>query len=155
MTFLQYLVLIPFLLAMLFIFAYSLSQVGLVWAYFKAQRRKGASAQSSNQREVKAAHDALAAPTAWPVVTVQLPVYNERYVIERLMAAVVTFDYPKANLEIQLLDDSTDDTVDIIARRVAEYRAQGFDIRHIRRSDRTGFKAGALAHGLTVARGNS
>ena len=79
--------------------------------------------------------------------------YNERYVIERLMAAVAAFDYPKKLLEIQLLDDSTDDTVDIIARKAADYQAQGFDIKHIRRADRTGFKAGALAHGLTLARG--
>ena len=69
------------------------------------------------------------------------------------MEAVVAFDYPRELLAIQLLDDSTNDTVAIIARRVDEYKAQGFDIKHIRRRERTGFKAGALAYGLTVARG--
>lgn len=156
MNALQYLILIPFLLAILFIFAYSLSQVGLVWAYFGAQKHRGAEVQS------KDAIDRVYSPPSaqphlpdhdWPVVTVQLPVYNERYVIERLMEAVVAFDYPKELLEIQLLDDSTDDTVDIIARKVEAYKAKGFDIKHIRRAERTGFKAGALAYGLTVARG--
>lgn len=145
MSFLQYLVLIPFLLAILFIFAYSLSQVGLVWAYFEEERRK-----EKGRKELLLKDQP---PITWPVVTVQLPVYNERYVIERLMEAVVAFDYPRELLEIQLLDDSTDDTVAIIARRVDEYKAQGFDIKHIRRRERTGFKAGALAYGLTVARG--
>jgi cellulose synthase/poly-beta-1,6-N-acetylglucosamine synthase-like glycosyltransferase len=136
---LQYLVLVPYLLAILFIFAYSVSQVGLVVAYW---RQKKAVAQP-----------APALPDPLPIVTVQLPVYNERYVIERLIEAVAAFDYPKELLEIQLLDDSTDDTVEIIARQVARYRARGYDMHHIRRSDRTGFKAGALAHGLTLARG--
>ena len=145
MNVLHYLVLIPFLLAILFIFAYSLSQVGLVWAYWKIEeRRKGGREDILLEKQP---------PEAWPVVTVQLPVYNERYVIERLMAAVVAFDYPRELLEIQLLDDSTDDTVDIIARNVAGYLAAGFDIKHIRRPERTGFKAGALAYGLSVARG--
>ena len=156
MTIVQYLVLIPFLLAILFIFAYSVSQVGLVWAYFGAQRHKDPEAQSRDaiDRVYPLASDrASTSDHAWPGVTVQLPVYNERYVIERLMEAVIAFDYPQELLEIQLLDDSTDDTVDIIARKVDEYKTKGFDIKHIRRRERTGFKAGALAYGLTVARG--
>ncbi len=136
---LQYLVLVPYLLAILFIFAYSVSQVGLVVAYWRKKK--------------EVAQPVPALPAKLPVVTVQLPVYNERYVIERLIDAVAAFKYPQELLEIQLLDDSTDDTVEIIARQVAHYRAQGYNMHHIRRSDRTGFKAGALAHGLTLARG--
>ena len=149
-------VLIPFLLAILFIFAYSLSQLGLVIAYWKEERKKAESTATRRIEEEKvplkvASHPSE--PDNWPMVTVQLPVYNERYVIERLIAAVVAFDYPKHSLEIQLLDDSTDDTVNIIARQVARYQAQGFTIQHIRRRERIGFKAGALAHGLTLAQG--
>jgi len=90
---------------------------------------------------------------AWPVVTVQLPLYNEMYVAERLIDAVCQLDYPEGRLEIQVLDDSTDETREIVARTVAEYRARGIDIRHLHREDRTGFKAGALEAGLATARG--
>lgn len=89
----------------------------------------------------------------FPLVTVQLPIYNELYVVERLIDAVCLFEYPKNRLEIQVLDDSTDETVSIIAQKVRLYKAQGFDIQHIRRSSRDGFKAGALAYGLTAAKG--
>ena len=92
-------------------------------------------------------------PEAWPVVTVQLPLYNEMYVAERLIDAVCQLDYPAGRLEIQVLDDSTDETTEIVARAVAAHRQQGVDIHHIRRSDRTGFKAGALVGGLAKARG--
>ncbi len=148
LTIVHYLVLIPFLLAILFIFAYSMSQVGLVWAYFKEESKDAVDRVSPPvcTRPYLPDHDL-------PMVTVQLPVYNERYVIERLIESVLAFNYPKELLEIQLLDDSTDDTVTIIARKVDEYKAKGFDIKHIRRAERTGFKAGALAHGLTVALG--
>lgn len=88
-----------------------------------------------------------------PVVTVQLPCYNERYVIERLIDAVCKLDYPADKLEIQVLDDSTDDTVAIARAAVERWRAEGIDIKHIRRVDRTGYKAGALEEGLKVARG--
>jgi cellulose synthase/poly-beta-1,6-N-acetylglucosamine synthase-like glycosyltransferase len=90
---------------------------------------------------------------AWPAVTVQLPVYNERNVVERLIDRVAELDYPRDRLEIQVLDDSTDETVALAAAKVAHYRALGFDIHHIRRPDRRGFKAGALKHGLARARG--
>jgi cellulose synthase/poly-beta-1,6-N-acetylglucosamine synthase-like glycosyltransferase len=92
-------------------------------------------------------------PRAWPSVTVQLPVYNERYVVGRLIDAVASLDYPRAALEIQVLDDSTDDTQEIVAARVGALRKEGVDIHHVRRGERRGFKAGALAEGLARARG--
>ncbi|HLB01240.1 MAG TPA: cellulose synthase family protein, partial [Bacteroidota bacterium] len=89
----------------------------------------------------------------FPLVTVQLPVYNEVYVVGRLIDVVCGLDYPKDRLEIQVLDDSTDETVDIVAERVALYTECGHKIRHIRRTDRTGYKAGALRRGLESASG--
>ena len=89
----------------------------------------------------------------FPVVTVQLPVYNEMYVIGRLIDAACAMIYPKEKLEIQVLDDSTDQTVEAAESYVMRYRKQGFDIKHIRRGTRVGFKAGALKHGLETARG--
>ncbi len=92
-------------------------------------------------------------PATWPRVTVQLPVFDERYVVERLIRAVAALDYPPDRLEIQVLDDSTDDTTDRAAAVVAELVAQGRDAVLLHRTDRTGFKAGALAAGLAVAKG--
>jgi cellulose synthase/poly-beta-1,6-N-acetylglucosamine synthase-like glycosyltransferase len=92
-------------------------------------------------------------PKDWPSVTVQLPVFNERYVVKRLIQSVCRFDYPKELLEIQILDDSTDDTADIAKSTAAEMRRQGFDIGYIHRDDRIGFKAGALKEGLKFAKG--
>jgi cellulose synthase/poly-beta-1,6-N-acetylglucosamine synthase-like glycosyltransferase len=92
-------------------------------------------------------------PDPLPVVTVQLPVYNERYVVERLIEAVCRLDYPQDRLEIQVLDDSTDDTTEILHERIAGLRLQGFWIEHLHRTDRMGYKAGALAAGLARARG--
>jgi cellulose synthase/poly-beta-1,6-N-acetylglucosamine synthase-like glycosyltransferase len=89
-----------------------------------------------------------------PTVTVQLPVYNERHVIRRLLQAACALDYPRDRLEIQLLDDSTDDTVEIARRLVAAYRQQGIAIEHVRRTSREGFKAGALKAGMENARGD-
>ena len=87
-------------------------------------------------------------------MTVQLPVYNELYVVGRLIDAACAMIYPKDKLEIQVLDDSTDETVDIGGRaRRERYRKLGFDIKHVRRTNREGFKAGALKEGLTDARG--
>lgn len=94
-----------------------------------------------------------APPESWPAVTVQLPVYNERYVAERLLSATAAIDYPRDRLEIQVLDDSVDETTEIVARKVAELRARGVDVKHVRRPGREGFKAGALQHGLSKARG--
>jgi cellulose synthase/poly-beta-1,6-N-acetylglucosamine synthase-like glycosyltransferase len=88
-----------------------------------------------------------------PHITVQLPLFNEMYVVERLVKAVTEIDYPREKLEIQILDDSTDETVKIAEATVATYAAQGFDIHYLHRLDRTGFKAGALEQGLKVAKG--
>jgi cellulose synthase/poly-beta-1,6-N-acetylglucosamine synthase-like glycosyltransferase len=88
----------------------------------------------------------------WPQVTIQLPVFNERYVVERLIRSVCRFDYPKELIEIQVLDDSTDMTIDISRAVVEEMREQGFDIDFIHREDRSGFKAGALKEGLKTAK---
>jgi cellulose synthase/poly-beta-1,6-N-acetylglucosamine synthase-like glycosyltransferase len=88
-----------------------------------------------------------------PLITVQLPLFNEMYVVERLLHAVTSFDYPRERLEIQVLDDSTDETVALARATVQKYRREGFDIHYIHRDDRTGFKAGALACGLKSARG--
>ncbi|HUL45356.1 MAG TPA: cellulose synthase family protein [Bacteroidota bacterium] len=91
--------------------------------------------------------------SAFPMVTLQLPVYNEYYVVERLINACCRISYPREKLEIQILDDSTDETVDIIATLVARKQAEGFDIKHVHRTNRKGFKAGALKEGLKSCRG--
>lgn len=98
-------------------------------------------------------HPIPAALRDFPVVTVQLPVYNEFYVVERLIDATCRIDYPRDKMEIQVLDDSTDETCDVIAARVLKYQRQGYDIKHIQRENRTGFKAGALKEGLVTCRG--
>src|SRR5437879_10191032 len=92
-------------------------------------------------------------PDPLPMVTIQLPVYNERYVVERLVDAVCRLDYPKDRLEIQVLNDSTDDTTEILSARILSLKEEGFLIEQLHRTDRTGFKAGALAAGLACARG--
>ncbi|MFU8803244.1 MAG: cellulose synthase family protein [Bradymonadaceae bacterium] len=88
-----------------------------------------------------------------PVITVQLPLFNERYVVERLIDSVCALDYPQDRLEIQVLDDSTDDTTELAARHIEQWKAKGVDIKLIHRTDRTGYKAGALQEGMLVARG--
>ncbi len=88
-----------------------------------------------------------------PTVTIQLPLFNEMYVVERLVRAVTQIDYPRERLEIQVLDDSTDETVNIARATVERYARAGFDISYIHREDRTGFKAGALENGMKTAKG--
>ena len=88
-----------------------------------------------------------------PTITVQLPLFNELYVVDRLLKAVTAIDYPREKLEIQVLDDSTDETVRVAETVVAKYAEQGFDIHYIHRDDRTGFKAGALENGNKFAKG--
>jgi cellulose synthase/poly-beta-1,6-N-acetylglucosamine synthase-like glycosyltransferase len=88
-----------------------------------------------------------------PMVTVQLPMYNEVYVVERLLAAVSQIDYPQEKLEIQILDDSTDETTEIAGREAVRLRQAGFQVEILRRGNRVGFKAGALNHGLERAKG--
>lgn len=94
-----------------------------------------------------------AAAERLPVVTTQLPIYNERNVVERVIEAAARMHYPPGRHEIQVLDDSTDDTRQVVARKVAELRSRGVDIVHITRATREGFKAGALREGLASARG--
>lgn len=114
--------------------AYTLGYVVLLVVYLRHRRR------------------AVPTPplTDYPTVTVQLPIYNERYVVGRLLEAVARLDYPRDRLTVQVLDDSDDDTRAIVARGVARLRREGLNIAHIRRPDRRGYKAGALAHGLTL-----
>lgn len=88
-----------------------------------------------------------------PLVTIQLPLYNEPYVAERLIDNILALDYPRDRFEVQVLDDSTDGTTALCERKAAHYRAQGFDIQVIHRTDRWGYKAGALADGLPRAKG--
>ena len=89
----------------------------------------------------------------WPHVTIQLPIFNERYVVERLIDSVCRLDYPDSLLEIQVLDDSTDDTIHIAKSTVEKMKSRGIDIAFIHRQNRSGFKAGALQEGLSVAKG--
>lgn len=120
------------------IFLYSLTQGHLLWQFLKSQGHK------KTLPILKEAD--------WPQVTVQLPVYNEKYVVERLLESIAVLDYPKGKLEIQVLDDSTDETTSIIGQKLEAYPE--LDFKHIRRVDRNGFKAGALKEGLKVAKGD-
>lgn len=92
-------------------------------------------------------------PAAWPPVTVQVPLFNEAAVAARAVDAAAALDYPRDLLEVQVLDDSTDETTALVAARVAHHRAAGLSLEHVRRAGRAGYKAGALAHGLARARG--
>ena len=92
-------------------------------------------------------------PAEWPRVTVQLPIFNEKYTVERLLRAVTRLEYPADRLQIQVLDDSTDDTFDLLARLVDDYKSRGVNIELIHRYDRKGYKAGALKNGLRLATG--
>ena len=94
------------------------------------------------------------APPVWPFVTVQLPIFNEKYTAERLLRSVTELDYPRARLQIQVVDDSTDDTSELVSQLVGDYRAKGIDIQWIHRTNRKGYKAGALAEALHQATGD-
>ena len=87
-------------------------------------------------------------PEQWPRVTIQLPIFNEQFVVERLIDAAAALDYPREALSIQVLDDSTDSTLSLSRQRVAYHRAQGIQIELLHRVVRSGYKAGALADGL-------
>ena len=89
-----------------------------------------------------------------PRITIQLPLFNEMYVVNRLVKAVTEIDYPRDRMEIQVLDDSTDETISIARATVEQYAREGFDIHYIHRADRTGFKAGALENGMKSATGD-
>ena len=91
--------------------------------------------------------------TTFPLITIQLPIFNEKYVVKRLIECISEMDYPKDRFEIQILDDSTDETKEISAVLAERYRKIGIDISHIHRTDRSGYKAGALKEGLVIAKG--
>lgn len=120
---------------------YGLGLGHLVWLYVTCGGRR------DRQTWTDVADESL------PVVTVQLPIYNEHLVAATVIDSCASFDWPADRLEIQVLDDSTDDTAAIVDERAAHWRARGIDVRVVRRSTRSGFKAGALAHGASVARG--
>lgn len=124
-------ILVVYGFCLVMIFYYSVVQLSLAISY-RRSKKKGLPPIPS--------FDLASAPK----VTVQLPMYNEMYVAERIIETTAKFNYPKDKLQIQVLDDSTDETKDIIARKVAEIAAQGVNIQHVHRVDRTGYKAGAL-----------
>ena len=119
-------------LCLLLVFFYSVLQLSLAIAYVRNKKKKTI--------EQKPVYD----PATAPKVTIQLPMFNELYVAERIIETVAAFEYPADKLQIQVLDDSTDETKDVIANKVAEVAARGINIQHIHRVDRTGYKAGAL-----------
>ncbi len=125
----------------LMVFFYSLLQLSLSIAYARNRKKKAA-----------AIHPVFA-PSKAKFVTVQLPMYNELYVAERIIETVSQFDYPRDKFQIQVLDDSTDETVDVIAKKVAEVAARGINIQHVHRVDRTGYKAGALDSAMGEVQG--
>ncbi len=129
-------------LALLLIFLYALAQLNLLFNYLSSKKNT----ETTNSYD-------FSNPDEIPFVTIQLPVYNEMYVMERLLNNIALIDYPKDKLEIQVLDDSTDETVDTTRNHIAELKAKGIDIQHITRTNRSGFKAGALKEGLKIAKG--
>lgn len=128
-----------YLISLTFILMYSLSQGYLAYVYLKKGKQPKLTSFTQDQ---------------YPIVTIQLPVYNEQYVIERLIDAIAQLDYPKEKLEIQVIDDSDDETVTLAANRINHWKDKGINIKHVRRADRTGYKAGALKEALNTAKGN-
>ncbi len=144
----QYLWLTIYLFALLALFIYGINCYVLMFLYWRKRHQA-----LERHAEIKAGYFKQVASRDWPRVTVQLPVYNERYVVERLIEAACRLVYPKRLLEIQVLDDSTDDTVQIAQAVTARMQQQGFDIVYLHRQERCGFKAGALKEGLREAKG--
>lgn len=126
-------------LALLCIFIFSLAQGHLTLLYLRSKKREKESVPEL--------------PKELPRVTVQLPVFNELYVVERLITKVAQLDYPKDKLEIQVLDDSTDESFDVAAKVIRSLQETGLDIQHIKREEREGFKAGALQYGMDRCKG--
>jgi len=128
--------------ALILIFMYALAQLNLLFNYIgsKKSSSKGPTFNLSNPAEV-------------PYVTVQLPVYNEMYVMDRLLENIVELDYPSEKIEIQVLDDSTDESVETTAKQIQKLQQQGFNIQQKKKKNRKGFKAGALKEGLEIAKG--
>ncbi len=131
-------IMIPYFLVMVVLSVYGIHRYTLVYNYFK--NRKNVPPPPPEVKD-------------WPRVTVQLPIYNERYVIERLIEAAALFDYPRDLLDLQVLDDSTDETQQVARDCVERHRALGVPISYIHRTNRQGYKAGALHEGLKVATG--
>ncbi|HET9948809.1 MAG TPA: glycosyltransferase [Longimicrobiales bacterium] len=122
--------------------AFALVELRMLWRFLR------------NRAAIRAAHRRTGAPPAQlddaeaPTVTIQIPLYNERTTAEQIVRAAAAQDYPRDRFDVQVLDDSTDETREIVARTVAELRCQGVRIEHLHRTDRRGYKAGALAAGL-------
>jgi cellulose synthase/poly-beta-1,6-N-acetylglucosamine synthase-like glycosyltransferase len=131
-------ILLLYAMSMLFVLLHSLFDAHLIFHYLRSSGKK-----------TKTVHN----ETFFPFVTIQLPVYNEVHVVERLLDAVAAIDYPKNKIEIQVLDDSTDETSGIIARKISLDQQQNISIEHIQRQSREGFKAGALKHAISLAKG--
>lgn len=138
-----YIIIVIYSVSLLLIFLYALAQLNLLFNYLKARNKKDISEKFdfSNTKEI-------------PFVTIQLPVYNELYVMERLLKNIAKLEYPKEKLEIQVLDDSTDESIETTAKQIKIIKDNGIDIQHIRRVNRLGFKAGALKEGLKIAKGD-
>ena len=126
---------------LLFIFMYSLVQLNLAISYSKYKK--------NGCKELPTVPD----KGDWPMVTVQLPVFNELYVVERLIDCVCLLDYPQDRMEIQVLDDSTDESFEVATKCVEKWQKKGLNIVQIKRPERKGFKAGALAYGMKSAKG--
>ncbi|QNF35359.1 glycosyltransferase [Adhaeribacter swui] len=129
-------------LGLAFIFCYSLIQLHLTFLYWRCRKQNSALGTATPLQ-----------PLNLPLVTVQLPVYNEKFVVERLIDAIVALDYPNDKLQIQVLDDSEDETKTLVARKVAFYQQQGYNITQVLRPGRQGYKAGALQYALPLATG--
>lgn len=142
MQLLAYLILALYILVLTSITVYSFFQLQLLFAYRfrKKNLPKSRAALSPSAKEL-------------PLVTIQLPIFNERYVVERLLDCICSLNYPKECLQIQVLDDSTDETRALVAEKVAQYQAAGFAIEQLHRSNRQGFKAGALRDAMPAVRG--
>ena len=140
---LEYAIITIYSIALLLIFMYALAQLNLLFNYISAQKKEDTCPRFD-----------LKNPKEVPFVTIQLPVYNELYVMERLLDNIVELEYPREKLEIQVLDDSTDESVNSTASHIAKLKKTGIDIQHIRRTNRQGFKAGALKEGLEIAKGD-
>ena len=140
---LAYLIISLYTLALLLVFFYSLAQLNLLFNYLKHKKSgtHGLLIDLSKKELV-------------PYVTIQLPIYNEAYVVERLLENIALMEYPKDRLEIQVLDDSTDASVEKTASLIKGLQDKGLDIVHVRRTNREGYKAGALKEGLSVAKGS-
>ena len=140
--YLSLLLMLLYSVSLILVLFYSLSQLNLLWNYIQFQKKK----------EKPTVLD-ISNPEKVPYVTIQLPVFNELYVMERLLECINLIDYPRTKLEIQVLDDSTDESVELTRTLVADLQKGGLDITQIRRKDRVGFKAGALKEGLVTAKG--